>query len=286
MLIAEFSSDYGAEIEWLSAKHTMQDHEYGGPTHMVKNGFGSIVDALVKEISERKVKIMMNTPITKVVHGENGKKAEVHCADGSVVEGDRVVVTVPLGVLKSGKIAFEPPLPEWKQKAIERMQLAYMDKLILEFDEAFWGDESLWLIYFNNEAKRGRWMYTFNLFKFIGKPVLVMLNHGQSCLDLKDLSDQEVIDDAMGEFKTMFGKEEVEKRTLKSYIRTNWTKDPFIGHTWAFVGIGGDLSDCDVLRKQVDSQLYFAGEATYAEFIGMTHGAYMSGRMTAQDIID
>ena len=40
MIVAAFASVYGAEIEWMSGKHTMQDDEYGGPTHMFKKSFG------------------------------------------------------------------------------------------------------------------------------------------------------------------------------------------------------------------------------------------------------
>ena len=32
-----------------------------------------------------------------------------------------MLVTVPLGVLKAGSIAFDPPLPQRKQEAIQRM---------------------------------------------------------------------------------------------------------------------------------------------------------------------
>ena len=43
--------------------------------------------------------------------------------------GDAVLVTVPLGVLKKGSIAFQPPLPQRKLEAIERMGFGVLNKV-------------------------------------------------------------------------------------------------------------------------------------------------------------
>ena len=45
--------------------------------------------------------------------------------------GDAVLVTVPLGVLKAGSIAFVPPLPERKQGAIQRLGFGLLNKVRL-----------------------------------------------------------------------------------------------------------------------------------------------------------
>jgi len=45
----------------------------------------------------------------------------VTCSNGRTFTGDAVLVTVPLGVLKKGCIAFQPPLPERKLQSIQAM---------------------------------------------------------------------------------------------------------------------------------------------------------------------
>lgn len=47
----------------------------------------------------------------------------------NVFKADAVIVTVPLGVLKSGAIAFNPPLPEWKQQAINNLGFGLLNKV-------------------------------------------------------------------------------------------------------------------------------------------------------------
>ena len=51
-----------------------------------------------------------------------------------------VVVTVPLGVLKKGSVAFVPPLPACKRASIARLGVGLLDKVALVFkpDQVFW----------------------------------------------------------------------------------------------------------------------------------------------------
>lgn len=46
-----------------------------------------------------------------------------------MIEGDAVVISVPVGVLKAGGIAFEPPLPDWKQQAMSVIGMGKLDKV-------------------------------------------------------------------------------------------------------------------------------------------------------------
>lgn len=48
---------------------------------------------------------------------------------GEVFEGNAALVTVPLGVLKAGRIQFQPPLPSWKQDAIQRLGFGDLNKV-------------------------------------------------------------------------------------------------------------------------------------------------------------
>jgi [histone H3]-N6,N6-dimethyl-L-lysine4 FAD-dependent demethylase len=60
---------------------------------------------------------------------------------------DLVLCTLTLGVLKvavspesnqANTVRFEPPLPDWKQAAIQRLGFGNLNKVILCFDRIFW----------------------------------------------------------------------------------------------------------------------------------------------------
>ena len=46
-----------------------------------------------------------------------------------IYRADAVLCTVPLGVLKSGALTFHPPLPEWKQQAVNNMGFGLLNKV-------------------------------------------------------------------------------------------------------------------------------------------------------------
>ena len=62
---------------------------------------------------------------------EHGKAVRIECTNGEVFEADHIVLTTPLGVLKSGSITFQPPLPDWKQGVIERMGFGLLNKVCM-----------------------------------------------------------------------------------------------------------------------------------------------------------
>lgn len=51
---------------------------------------------------------------------------------------DAVIVTVPIGVLQSGTIEFDPPLPLPVRGALDRIGCGPVTKVFFSFDSAFW----------------------------------------------------------------------------------------------------------------------------------------------------
>jgi hypothetical protein len=59
----------------------------------------------------------------------------------SSVAADYCIVALPLGVLKSKEVAFEPALPLWKSSAIDRLGSGNVHKVLMKIASPFW-DES------------------------------------------------------------------------------------------------------------------------------------------------
>ena len=47
----------------------------------------------------------------------------------NIFRADAVIVTLPLGVLKTNAISFHPPLPEWKTQAINNLGFGLLNKV-------------------------------------------------------------------------------------------------------------------------------------------------------------
>ncbi len=80
------------------------------------------------------------SPVTGVVYDDRG--VSLRLATGEALTFDRVIVTVPLGVLQSDAIEFDPPLPFEKRSAIAALEMGAAESVWLRFDEPFWTTEA------------------------------------------------------------------------------------------------------------------------------------------------
>ena len=87
--------------------------------------------------------ILFNSEVTKIVRdGENPIRVQV--LDGPELEADFVVLTCSLGVLKArADTLFEPALPERKLEAIRKVAIGSVDKIFLEFEDAWWAEKDI-----------------------------------------------------------------------------------------------------------------------------------------------
>lgn len=112
-----------------------------GPNMPVPGGYQHLADILSQGLDVR-----CDHRVSKIEYGPHG--ARVTCANGIVMEADAVLVTVSVGVLQHQHQAiFDPPLPDWKVKAMEGVRIGVADKIFVEFeiDPAHAMDASLWL---------------------------------------------------------------------------------------------------------------------------------------------
>ena len=118
-------------------------------------------------------------------------QCEITIANGRTLIADRVVVTVALGVLQRGAIAFVPELPLSHREAIDALGMGLLDKFWFRFDEAFWTDESeMWTWIDAGDNPFTEW---FNLQPATGQPLLLALVGGAAARQLADVSDAEII---------------------------------------------------------------------------------------------
>jgi monoamine oxidase len=124
--------EYGADMKDLSLWEWDQDEMFGGEEVIFPGGYNQITDGLAQGLDIRLGKV-----VKTVRYGSDG--VEVETSAGSFV-ADKAVVTFPLGVLKQASVKFEPPLPESKQAAINRLAMGVLNKVYLKFPEVFWDE--------------------------------------------------------------------------------------------------------------------------------------------------
>ena len=178
----ELASEYGANADELSAWWGTEEGSDGDDL-IVLGGYGGLADHLAEGLD-----IRLGTAVRTVSWNDDG--AEITFNNGESFSCDRVVVTVPLGVLAAGDITFDPPLPDTHQNAIDTMRMGLLDKVWFVFPEQFWSNESL--IWNRVDEPGVPFREWYNLAPLTGKPVLLALHGGRTARAWAERSDDEV----------------------------------------------------------------------------------------------
>ncbi len=132
------------------------------------------------------VKAALATPVIRIAYDDSG--VSLRLGTGESLSFDRVVVTVPLGVLQQHAIEFAPALPFSHRGAIAALASGYVETVWLQFDRTFWNvDADLWHVVGGDGPVR-TWL---NLQPSTGKPVLVGLLGGPDAEAFAKLGDAE-----------------------------------------------------------------------------------------------
>lgn len=208
-------------------------------------------------------------------------------SDGVRVETDRgaftaaqAVVTVPLGVLKAGTIAFEPPLPAEVADPIARLGMGVFNKVFLQFPERFWEDGAYAIRALGEPGEH--WHSWYDVSAISGRPTLLTFAAGPFGRHVQRLTDDAAVADALVALRGLFGTAVPDP--IARWI-TRWGEDPFSHGSYSYVATGSSHHDHDALAGPVDGVLHFAGEATWGDEPATVGGAYASGVRAAERIL-
>ncbi len=182
-LANEIAGEYAESAERLSAWWALEEGSEGDDV-FVLGGYDGLAAALGAG-----VRVERNRPIASIAR--TADRLRLTDTAGRVTEADRVVVTVPLGVLQQGRIRFEPPLPDGHSTAIERLGMGLLDKVWLRFDQPFWTQEALVWIRVAEAGTPFTWWV--NLLPLTGRPVLLAVLGGDTARAWAARSDDEVL---------------------------------------------------------------------------------------------
>lgn len=200
------NNSMGTDYQNLNMDHVEANIEnyfghYKGDNVVFPGGYDQILVPL-----QTGYDIQLNTIVNRITRTTDGvavgfKTGETQAESSQSF--DAVIVTVPLGVLKKGVIAFEPGLPDEKMQAIARMGMGTVDKLFMMFDRKFWHDAP-WIFTPENGLPQGQ----FNMWmdhSAVGANVLGAFNPGSPALALATESDEVVVAKALGVLEKLYG---------------------------------------------------------------------------------
>lgn len=259
-------------------KFVRQHWQAGSDQLLVTNG--DLQSLLQVAFSSLNNDISLNTSISTIDYG--GGRVVLTDSEGNTSEFDKVIVTVPLGVLKAQLINFNPNLPPQHIQAINAIGFDKGVRVALKFNAQFWPS---------------------NVYEFVGgtiapqyfSPKVGEFNSSQAML-LADINgsyaDQfEILGDAgipalLAELDTMFGSDLPSTSFVDAHIE-NWGENENFKGVKSFYPPQLSEEVRTILSTSVANRVFFAGEAThFSGHHGTIHGAMETSIRAIQKIFE
>lgn len=262
--------------EWLNSDAWEQSR--------VAGGYGRLIHLLADDAVRHGCDIFLSAVIMDIEWKPGFVKAAA--ADGQSYSAEKLLVTVPPGVLKAkegtGAIRFHPAIPE-QLAAVEALGFGTVIKVIMQFEEAFWKTteteeqvgknlENLGFLF--SDAPIPTWWTQAPG----NEPILTGWLGGPAARRFSEADDHTILDLALHSLRYIFKS----IPDLAASRVVNWTADPFTRGSYSYTTVDTDKYVAQ-LQEPVNDTLYFAGESVYTgESTGTVEAALASGYNAAQ----
>ncbi len=293
-LIGAFETDTAEDLEKCSLWDTFEDEEFEGDDLLVPGGYDAIATGLARGLD-----IRLGRTVTGVVATEAGVRvsasrtpdaatcaASCHAGKGAstapateTFDADWCVVAVPLGPLKSGAIAFDPPLPYAKRRAIDRIGMGALNIIAVKWDRVFWPREAKYLSAIT--GARGEFPEIVCWNHVARVPILKGFSGGRFSRRLEESSDENATRDFLSTLRKLTGARVPDPVGM---VRSRWGLDHWTGGSYSYSPPGVSSVERRALAAPF-GRVLFAGEATESQYPATVHGAYLSGLREARRIV-
>lgn len=237
-----------------------------GGDYRILDGYDRVMETIAAGLD-----IRYGTPVSEIRWDNDG--VEVRTSRGGF-SARYAVVTLPLAILQSDTVRFDPPLPAAKRHAIERLVMAPAMKLLLRFAEPFWDRAMTFLT--AGEPTPVWWAVR------AGVPLLTSFATGPRAARLAAYGAEGALERGVDALTAIFGSRA--RRLFVAGQMVDWAADQWARGGYSSVPPGA-YGQRSILAAPAGA-LHFAGEATAFNANPATvHGALHSGERAAGDII-
>jgi len=219
---------------------------------------------------------VLSAPVRRIARADGGVEVT---ADGRVARGRWAVVAVAPAL--AGRIAYEPPLPGYRDQLTQRMPLGAVAKCMAVYDEPFWRREGL---SGQGTSDTGPVKLTFDNSPPDGSPgVLLGFLEGRQARELGRLRAEERRRAVVDCFRRLFGPR---ASSPERYVERLWAEEEWTrGCYGCYMPPGAWTAYGGALREPV-GPVHWAGAETATVWNGYMDGAVGSGERAAREVLE
>ena len=276
---------YGADLDRINIASVAEDSGGAGgdasPSGFyLPKGYGSVIDSVASRIPQDRIhlgcvveSIDWSTRRIKITYKHKGTHESMTVS--------RVIVAVPLGVLKANAIDIHPAAYATEIAALE---MGHVTKLVMRLRDPLWDAHSEQRLDFVHGATAGfptYWMRSKG-----DTHLLTAWAGGKHARALHGVTADTLLELALDGFAAAT---HVDRGALSSslhgrFYHFDYSSHAFTRGAYSYVPVGaGDA--IERMSQPCEDRLYFAGEATDVDYEGTVVGALRSGKRAAEQVL-
>eukprot|EP00455_Lapot_gusevi_P052253 TRINITY_DN7936_c0_g7_i1.p1 TRINITY_DN7936_c0_g7~~TRINITY_DN7936_c0_g7_i1.p1 ORF type:complete len:506 (+),score=53.96 TRINITY_DN7936_c0_g7_i1:61-1578(+) len=284
-IISLIREEFAEDLNKLSLLEYDNTSDIFGPDALLPTGYMSVLKAMMLPV-QASIDIQLSTEVVEIDWSASHKSSSaspisVKTKSGTIYLADRLIVTVPLGVLKRSTSLFNPTLPSIYHTALSKMGMGTLNKVFLLFDDAFWSAKGGDYVNVVDVDATQPWPEFVSLKRLYGLNILVATTTGSHARSIESMSDANITASAMQVLRLAFPG----APDPKAVHITRWNTHPYTYGAYSYPMIGFRWEYYNVLSTPIQEQIYLAGEHTRCDYPATTQGAFLSGQSAAWAIM-
>jgi monoamine oxidase len=270
-------------VESLIQETTAAGKIDGERAFRIAQGYDSIPLAILREIPDYPSVVVLNSAVQSV----RWRPGRVEAGFQSTLDGDagslvcrQLVVTVPLGLLQSETIAFDPK-PHSALRAARSLRFGQVYRVTLRFREAFWQEDERYRsagFLISQDPRFFTWWTTHPMVS----PLLTGWMAGSAAERFRPDDPQKVMEEAVESLGRILNRKVPRP---EAFYFHDWQKDPYSLGAYSYQPKGARGAR-EALAEPESDTLFFAGEAAELDgHNGTVHGAIASGQRAAALVV-
>lgn len=269
------ASIFALRDEWLNERDEKQ--------FRLVDGYGKLMQCMADDVQLKGGDIILNSAVNQIKWNKNN--VEVGCLSGEKYTAERLIITVPVGVMQSKSIKFLPAIPHI-ESAFQKLGYGHVIKFLFEFESKLWETDNAPAVknmgFLFAQAEIPTWWTQYPS----PQPLLTGWLAGPSAHALKTKSDDELDKIALHSLSDIFGMDinEISNKLIAKQL-INWPADEFAMGAYSYATVNAHEAR-KIIMQGVDDTIWFAGEGIYdGREMGTVEAALASGKKIAENFL-
>jgi len=242
----------------------------------IPGGCDQMINYLEKQCLKFGVTIHTSAIVSAIQWQKND--VTVTTTDKKTHNGNKIIITVSLGMLLTHTISFQPSIDDYL-KAGGKIGYGTVVKVLLQFKERFWEQRKKNLGFLLTEEVIPTWWTQLPS----SYPLLTGWAGGPQAWPLENNDDETILELALQSLSNVFKKPVGElKQLLTASLVANWSKESFAKGGYSYSMIESTKAQ-KLFATPIDETIFFAGEAFYD---GPSPGTVEAALVSSKNVVE